>query len=116
MFGVGDSMSFYREYIQKPIIDVITGKRSKHWRKTRNAYVKAHPHCAYCGSKKKPQVHHIEDFSTRPELELVWTNLMTLCMHNKCHYSEGHLLSWKSINPDIRKDTADFRLKVANRR
>lgn len=112
-------MSLYREYIQKPIVDVITGKRSKHWRKTRKAFLKSEGNgeCAACGTKKKLQVHHIEDFSTNPTLELEHSNLITLCQRGTSHHLNcGHIGNWKSINPHVRRDAAYVRERIENRR
>ena len=108
-------MSWFREHIEKPIIDVVKGKRSKHWRKTRKNHVFAHPECAACGTDNDPEVHHIKDFSTYPELELEPTNLITLC-GKRCHILFGHLLSWKSINPTVVEDSTWFFKKVVHRR
>lgn len=92
------------------------GKRSKHWPRVRNEYHDEYPECAACGSTKRTQVHHIQDFSTTPELELDWDNLMTLCMHNKCHILLGHLGNFQSINPDVKKMAPYLWNKIVNRR
>lgn len=102
----------YQAYAPK----ALGGKRSRKWPKTARAHKKAFPTCEYCQGRKQLQTHHISDYSTSPELELEWSNLMTLCMKNKCHFIEAHLQNWKSINPDIRDDCARHRVKVDNRR
>ena len=116
----GETVSF----LTKNIVDafqayapkVLGGKRSRKWPKVARAHKKAFPKCEYCWGRKQLQTHHISDYSTSPALELKWSNLMTLCMKNKCHFLEGHLQNWKSINPNINSDCVIHRAKVANRR
>jgi 5-methylcytosine-specific restriction endonuclease McrA len=88
--------------------------RSSGWNKVRKQHLKVNPRCACCTKKRNRQVHHIKDFSTRPELELEVTNLITLC--GRCHLFLGHLGYWKSINPEVIRDTVYFRIKIINRR
>jgi hypothetical protein len=104
--------SWVREHVVKPLT------RSPSWRKVRSIHIRNHPVCASCGKNKKLQVHHIHDFSTRPELELDPDNLITLCANKgvNCHLVFGHLGSWKSINPTIRRDAEWYRAKVTSRR
>jgi len=110
-------MSFFREQIQKPILDVVRKKRSSKWRKVRKEFLKEHPECAGCGRKKNLEVHHIEDFSTAPEKELDENNLITLCGRGiDCHFVIGHLGDFKSINPTVREDAKWLKEKVDNRR
>jgi 5-methylcytosine-specific restriction protein A len=104
-------MSFIREHIIKRVT------RSSGWSKVRKAHVKANPFCASCGTKRKLEVHHIRDFSSNPELELDPDNLITLCRAGtQCHLTFGHLGSWKSINPEVAKDSQWFSNKVEKRR
>lgn len=102
-------MSLIREHIVKRL------RRSRGWSKLRKRFIRAHSYCAVCGRKKRLEVHHIEDFSTNPELELEWTNLITLC-GKRCHLLFGHLMYWKSINPEVVDDAGWFLQKVYNRR
>jgi len=102
-------MISFREHVVKRFT------RSSGWRKIRNAHIKKHPQCACCGSKNAPEVHHIQDFSTAPELELDPNNLITLC-GKRCHLLFGHLGYWKSINPEIINDSKWIRNKIENRR
>jgi|10_taG_2_1085330.scaffolds.fasta_scaffold454321_1 5-methylcytosine-specific restriction endonuclease McrA len=101
-----------REHVVKPLT------RSKGWRKVRANYIKKNPVCAACGKKKKLQVHHIQDFSTHPEIELDHSNLITLCANRgvNCHLTFGHLGSWRSINPNVESDAKWYLSKVQNRR
>lgn len=99
-----------REYIFKPLT------RSWGWSKVRKTHKKKNPFCAVCGSKKGVEVHHIYDFSTRPELELDLDNLISLCRPKRCHFLFGHLNNWKSINPYICWDARIWRQKIKERR
>ena len=104
-------MGFIREHVIKRLT------RSKGWRKVRNEHIARHPVCAVCGRRKKLEVHHIEDFSTNPELELDPNNLLTLCRGTfNCHLLLGHLASWRSINPDVLADCISLSGKIQNRR
>ena len=89
--------------------------RSSGWGKVRKQHIKKNPTCAACGSKHDPEVHHIKDFSTYPELELDPDNLITLC-GRRCHFLLGHLKDFKSINPTIVEDAAKLLEKIKNRR
>jgi hypothetical protein len=102
--------SFIREHIVKRFT------RSPKWSKVRKAYLKKHSKCKVCGGKKKLEVHHIKDFSTHPELELKFSNLLTLCRKRRCHLLFGHLNNWKSINPDVKEDVKVWRNKIKKRR
>ena len=104
-------MSLFREHVVKRF----SKKRSPYWGRIRKAHVRAHPHCQCCGRKRGPEVHHIKDFSTHPGLELATNNLITLC-RKRCHIMIGHLLNWKSINPEVEKDSGWFLKKVRTRR
>jgi len=107
-------VSLVREIIVKKI-DVIRKKRSSKWGKVRKAFLKKHPTCACCGTKKGIEVHHIEDFSNYPEKELLESNLISLC-GKRCHILFGHLKNWKSINPNIVEDAAWMLNKIKHRR
>jgi len=103
-------MSFIREHVVKPLT------RSRGWRKVRKAHIKKHPYCEVCGSKKGVEVHHVEDFSEHPELELDPNNLISLCRKRRCHLLFGHLNNFKSINPKVRDDAETWSAKIKNRR
>lgn len=85
-------------------------KRSSQWRKTKKAYyAKYGKRCAFCGSKKKIELHHIIPFNVDPSLELEESNLLPLCDGGgdngmkSCHFF-AHLGDWKRFNPNIRED------------
>ena len=81
-------------------------KRSPEWIAIRGWYLHHFPKCAACGIDKLLQVHHKIPFHDRPDLELVDTNLITLCMSkNECHLRIGHGDNWKAYNPDVAKDS-----------
>lgn len=104
-------MSFIREQVVKRTT------RSSGWSRTRKNHIKSNPTCYACGRKNGLEVHHIQDFSSIPELELEPSNLITLCdKGTKCHFSFGHLGNWKSINPEVKKDSTWFLNKVKGRR
>jgi 5-methylcytosine-specific restriction endonuclease McrA len=91
--------------------------RSPHWSAVRTSYLKTHSTCAACGSREHLEVHHIQPFHLHPELELVESNLLTLCespSHN-CHLIFGHLLAWPSWNANVVADAAVYRHKVESR-
>lgn len=104
-------MSFVREHIIKRVT------RGSGWSKVRKAHVKKYPYCAACGGTRKLEVHHKQDYSTAPELELDPDNLITLCRAGtQCHLTFGHLGNWKSINPMVETDSIWFLEKVKERR
>jgi 5-methylcytosine-specific restriction protein A len=92
-------------------------KRSKEWGKVRKAHLELHPACEVCASTKNLQVHHVQPFHFNPEMELLPTNLITLCESKgrNCHLTFGHLGSFKSFNAEVRKDSAQWNDKIKNR-
>ena len=87
--------------------------RSRYWSKVRKIHLSRHNVCAICGKTKKLEVHHIDDFSSHPELELDPNNLITLCRGGmKCHRIFGHLGNWKYINPRITIDAYYWNKKI----
>jgi hypothetical protein len=91
--------------------------RSASWRKVRKDYLLKHPRCEACGSKTAMQVHHVEPFHLRPELELEPTNLIALCMSkSECHLNLGHGDDFATFNPMVRSHCERFRLSTAKER
>jgi len=77
-------------------------RRSSRWDETRDKFIETNPVCAACGSTDRLQVHHILPFRVRPDLELVESNLIVLCMgENECHLMIGHGGSFRSYNPNV---------------
>jgi len=85
--------------------------RSGEWPKVRKQHLKSEPNCQWCGTKWALEVHHINPFHLRPELELDPTNLITLCEKptKHCHIKRGHGGNWKGYVPTIRDDCAKRR-------
>ena len=122
---VGLSYAFYcrqNEIPPEPIdqqlesIDGMTyeGPRSSEWVQVRSDFVRKHPRCEACGSVYNLNVHHIEPFHQRPDLELVEDNLITLCREH--HFRIGHdpdgkgprKPSWLESNPNVRQDAKNW--------
>ena len=51
--------------------NVSEGERSSRWTEVRNNFVKSHPVCEACGGSVALNVHHVEPFHEREDLELV---------------------------------------------
>lgn len=93
------------------IKDLIQGKvpsgtrRAKEWRFVRSNHLAFNPVCEACGGKEKLEVHHIIPFHVAPELELVPSNLITLCESKKkgvnCHLFVGHGGDYRSYREDV---------------
>jgi 5-methylcytosine-specific restriction enzyme A len=106
------------------IIDHLQGKspwgtkRSPHWEVVRATFLGDNPECACCGGRNKLNVHHKKPFHLFPELELVPDNLITLCeggKHVNCHLVMGHLLYFKSYNPNVEQDVSLWKTKILRR-
>jgi len=84
--------------------------RSSKWNAVRRAHLDRYPSCAACGRDLYPEVHHIEPFHVRPDLELNPDNLLTLCdaPGASCHLLLGHLGNWSFWNPEIREVAKAF--------
>lgn len=64
--------------------------------------------------KKGLHVHHIVPFHVDPSKELDPTNLITLC-GKYCHYTIGHLMDYKSWNPNVIEDCKIYSEKIKTR-
>ena len=90
--------------------------RSAQWPAVRKEWLKVNPYCAACGAKRALEVHHIQPYHLFPSLELVASNLLTLCEGaGNCHLMFGHLGHWKSYNRGVKQDCAEFLRKVVTR-
>lgn len=87
--------------------------RSGKWPKVRAEWLAEHDWCIGCGTKDSLEVHHVSPVSIRPELELVQSNLETMCP--RCHLLIGHLGSWHSYNVNVRTDAAVWLQKIRAR-
>jgi 5-methylcytosine-specific restriction endonuclease McrA len=81
--------------------------RSGSWATVRRKHLQGEPQCAACGRSKDLEVHHIQPYHLRPELELDAANLITMC--RDCHLSVGHAYDWKAYRPDVRSLAATIR-------
>ena len=73
--------------------------RSGGWERVELAHVARYPKCVACGTLNTIEVHHIRPYHLYPELELVESNLLTLCrMH---HLVFGHFGDWAAWNPGV---------------
>jgi hypothetical protein len=95
-----------RESVDDP--PLLEGNRSDLWPETRAAFVAKNPACAACGKRIDLNVHHLIPFYLRPDLELVESNLITLCREH--HFRVGHdpdgpwepeRPSWRAYNPRV---------------
>lgn len=81
--------------------------RSPEWPEHERHWLALHPSCAGCGTVSHLQVHHIRPFHLFPELELDYSNYLTLCMgQNECHLRIGHGDNWTCWNPSAELDAA----------
>jgi len=92
--------------------------RSSKWGTFKKEFEKKHPkECAICGNKKV-QLHHIQSFATRPDLELSEENVCWLCEGLGTldhHRGNGHLGSFLSLNENIDEDIKIWNKKFITR-
>jgi hypothetical protein len=93
--------------------------RSPKWPEVRAAHLKLHPTCEGCGGTIKLNVHHIQPFHLWPDLELIESNLITLCESRsygvECHRFFGHLGSYFSWNDRVREQVKGWPEELKNR-
>lgn len=99
----------------RAVVDLVKGKtpslarRSARWPEARRQHLAMFPKCSVCGGTKKLEVHHIQPFHVKPELELDPNNLITLCESRRggltCHLYVGHLGNYKNVNPSVVSDS-----------
>lgn len=87
--------------------------RSGAWPRVRREHLAENPECIACGRKKDLEVHHVQPYHKRPDLELDRSNLVSMC-GDPCHFVFGHLMNWKRANPDVREDCRAYRAKIKN--
>jgi 5-methylcytosine-specific restriction endonuclease McrA len=91
--------------------------RSPEWPAFRRLILKKNPACEACGTKHDLEIHHVKDFCHHPELELVESNCMTLCMTpwEEDHLMIGHTVfgksDWSLTNPHARMDAEIKRMR-----
>lgn len=102
--------------IESVDVPIFEGDRSSQWQAVRDAFVRKYPACEACGSKRELNVHHVRPFALWPELELVESNLITLCREH--HFRIGHdpdgpwkpkKPSWSESNRSVRRDVQKWK-------
>lgn len=107
----------------KAVSDTLRGKspslahrRSGKWPTVRKNFLLLNPRCAVCDGSRNLEVHHKKPFHVEPALELIFSNLITLCESKKsginCHLFVGHLGNFKNINPNVVEDAAFWKAKL----
>ena len=94
-------------------------KRSSRWPALERRTKKSVGACEACGSKKGLQLHHVQPYHLRPDLELEPSNLMVFCMAVlgwECHLYLAHAGSFRGYNASIRVDAIDFRTASTRQR
>lgn len=91
--------------------------RSSKWPSVRKSHLALHPSCEVCGKKgtllEPNEVHHLQSYSTRPDLELSKNNLATCCREH--HLWFFHLGSFLSINERAKQDADIWFKKIKSR-
>lgn len=111
--GIVDSMQRALQIGDYAGYRTIGAERSPQWSKVRDAFIKANPQCAVCGSKKDLNAHHIKVFHLNQNDELDPQNLIALCRVH--HQWWGHLGNWKSWNESVRDDSSVWADKISHR-
>jgi 5-methylcytosine-specific restriction protein A len=88
--------------------------RSWKWKDVRKEHLKIQSECQACGRKDDLEVHHIIPVHKDPSKELDPNNLITLC-GKTCHLIFGHLMDYKSWNPNVEKDSELYLSKIKMR-
>ena len=102
--------------MKKDDLFLSTFKRSDDWPKLRRLFIKQHPECTICGTRKGLTAHHILPIWIYPALELEPTNLITLCNSGaNHHFTFGHLCNYKSHNEHIVRDAEYWRKRIDTR-
>lgn len=90
--------------------------RDPAWAALAHQWLRDHPTCAACGSKKNLEVHHKVPVHVSRSLELDPNNLITLCENtgsptkdpiSHCHFIIGHLGNWFNYNRQVDKQAYD---------
>jgi hypothetical protein len=111
MFNIFD---YLKSFFTKNTVEIL-GKRSSKWATVRKKHLEINGTCAACGGVKDLSVHHCVPVHLDESKELDPNNLITLCEHNNCHFTFGHLYSWFSHNTNVKEDAAKWLEKVKNR-
>ena len=95
-------------WLRRRADELFGAPRSGKWPRVRREHLAKEPRCIACGRDGDMEVHHVQPFHERPELELDPDNLVTLCA-DPCHLVHGHLLDWRTSNPKVREDAAAYK-------
>ena len=55
--------------------------------------------CAWCGSERRLEVHHIQPQHVRPDLAKDTNNMVVLC--RTCHFTVGHKNDWRRVFTNV---------------
>ena len=95
---------------EKLILEKFHLSRDPRWPEIAKAFLSRHPGCAACGGTSRLNVHHIFPFHYvvlcgRPDLELDFRNLVTLCAdpQREHHLLLGHLDDYESFDPQLKR-------------
>ena len=86
---------------------LLGAQRSSQWSAVRAAHLEREPVCVACGRDRNLHVHHIIPIGVDPSLELVPSNLMTLCRRD--HLTFGHFGDYRRYNPRAREHAEQYR-------
>ncbi len=90
------------------------GGRSWKWKDVRKKHLETQNSCQACGREDNLEVHHIVPVHVDENKELDPTNLITLC-GKTCHLMFGHLMDYKSWNPNVEEDSNLYLSKIKKR-
>ena len=93
--------------------NLLGGLRSGRWPSVRKQFLKENPTCAVCGTKKNLECHHVVPYHIDKNMELLESNLLTLCRRD--HLIFGHLDSFRSFNSNVKTDSGIWYNKIKNR-
>lgn len=91
-------------------LGLASSKRHKDWPRVRAAHLRREPVCQICGTDKDLDVHHVVPVHEDASLELLASNLLTLCRHD--HFVWGHLCDWRVANRTLRADVRAWRRRL----
>lgn len=103
-------------YIPQLIIhrfELFGGYRDSKWFPLRKQFLIDNPICFGCCTALELEVHHIVPVGVDPSLELVISNLLTLC--HVCHFRIGHSFNWRFYNPYVIEDCKLQRKRIVER-
>lgn len=107
-------INFFRKIFCSEYYKTLGARRSSQWNEVRNIHLAQNPSCVVCGKTSKLSVHHKKPFYLYKDLELVPSNLITLCESNgmNCHITFGHLGNWTRYNLSVDEDVKTWKQKI----